>query len=71
MYKGKAFRVSDLMRVSRGTPEPLQPREIGQRVRLNSGGPEMLVVDVGYGNRMVTAAWAKGEITVPAVCLTT
>lgn len=65
----RTFRVSDLVRVSRATPAPLQPKQIGQRVRLNSGGPEMLVVDVGYGGGMVTAAYCFGEITVPAACL--
>lgn len=61
------FRVSDLVRVSRATPPAFRPSEIGQRVRLNSGGPEMLVVDIDSG--MVTAALPSGEITVPAECL--
>jgi uncharacterized protein YodC (DUF2158 family) len=63
------FRVSGLIRLAKATPPELQPKRIGQRVRLNSGGPEMLVVDIGYGGGMVTAAWHDGELTVPAACL--
>ena len=60
------FRVSDLVRaLHAAVPAPA----IGRRVRLNSGSPEMLVVDFVYGGGMVTAAYPGGEITVPAPCL--
>jgi uncharacterized protein YodC (DUF2158 family) len=68
MHEG-TFRVTDLALVSRSTPLALQPRRLGQRVRLNSGGPDMLVVEIGYGGGMVTAAYSDGEITVQAACL--
>jgi uncharacterized protein YodC (DUF2158 family) len=46
------------------------PLRLGDRVRLNSGGPESLVVDVG---EQVTIAWQDGSATreyrLPRACL--
>ena len=46
---------------------------IGTKVRLASGGPEMLVVDVDVAGAKATCAWATGhsvgEHTFPTVCL--
>ena len=66
MHEG-VFHVSDLMLIRAGTPPDLQPRQIGQNVRLNSGGPVMLVVDVD--GMTITVAYLDGELTIPAACL--
>lgn len=34
---------------------------IGERVRLNRGGPEMLVVDLDLARSTIVAAWKKGD----------
>jgi hypothetical protein len=39
---------------------------LGERVRLNSGGPIGLVVDT---DELVTIAWPGGEATFPPECL--
>jgi hypothetical protein len=39
---------------------------LGERVRLNSGGPIGLVVEAG---ELVTIAWPGGEATFPPECL--
>jgi hypothetical protein len=39
---------------------------LGERVRLNSGGPIGLVVETG---ELVTIAWPGGEATFPPECL--
>lgn len=48
-----------------GTRERLH---IGDLVRLNSGGPSMVVVD--FHGQNITAAISEYEITVPRPCLT-
>lgn len=42
---------------------------IGTRVRLASGGPVMLVVDIHPELMAVTVAWQYGEAIFPIVCL--
>lgn len=42
---------------------------IGTRVRLASGGPEMLVVDLDPVRWRVLAAWNGGEAWFLVVCL--
>jgi hypothetical protein len=42
------------------------PLNLGERVRLNSGGPIGLVVETG---ELVTIAWPGGEATFPPECL--
>jgi hypothetical protein len=48
-----------------------RPLNIGNNVRLNSGGPEMLVVEIDGDN--VTVGYNKPgqacEYTIPAVCV--
>lgn len=39
---------------------------LGERVRLNNGGPIGLVVETG---ELVTIAWPTGEATFPVECL--
>lgn len=41
---------------------------IGQRVRLASGGPIMVVVDFDPIALTLTCAWPGGEMTAPIVC---
>jgi len=46
------------------------PLRIGDRVQLNSGGPESLVVDLDNGT--VTIAWPNGkssEAVFPRICV--
>jgi preprotein translocase subunit YajC len=40
---------------------------IGDRVRLNSGGPVGLVVDTDDSNQ-ITVAWGRQEVTFPSIC---
>jgi uncharacterized protein YodC (DUF2158 family) len=46
---------------------------IGTRVRLASGGPDMLVVDMHPADAAVTCAWLNGrqvgEYRFPSLCL--
>jgi hypothetical protein len=42
---------------------------IGTRVRLASGGPDMLVVDLDSVRWCALAAWDGGEAWFPVVCL--
>lgn len=42
------------------------PLTLGERVRLNSGGPIGLVVETG---ELVTVAWPAGEAKFPPKCL--
>lgn len=42
---------------------------IGTKVRLASGGPEMLVVDLRPATFEVLCAWADGEEWFKVVCL--
>jgi uncharacterized protein YodC (DUF2158 family) len=42
---------------------------LGTRVRLASGGPVMLVVDIHPETMSVTCAWHGGEAVFPVVCL--
>lgn len=42
---------------------------LGSRVRLASGGPAMLVVDLHPVHGAVTVAMGSEEITLPSVCL--
>jgi hypothetical protein len=48
-----------------GESRPM-PLNLGERVRLNSGGPTGLVVETG---ELVTIAWPGGEATFPPECL--
>ena len=41
---------------------------VGSLVRLNSGSPRMMVVDLD-GEGSVTVAWEQGEASFPAACL--
>jgi hypothetical protein len=63
--RSKGFRASDLERVTPAGPAP--ELAIGDRVRLNSGGPRGLVVDLDGPE--VTVAWGRTESVLPAVCL--
>lgn len=42
---------------------------IGTKVRLASGGPEMIVVDLRPGTLEVLCAWPDGEAWFKVVCL--
>jgi hypothetical protein len=58
---------SDLLLERRWTGESRRiPLNLGERVRLNSGGPIGLVVETG---ELVTIAWPTGEATFPPECL--
>ena len=65
--KVRYFTGNDLHLERRWTGEsrPL-PLNLGERVRLNSGGPIGLVVETG---ELVTIAWPGGEATFPPECL--
>lgn len=67
----RAFRAAGLHLVE-GVPVPLPALAIGMAVRLASGGPGMIVVDLAPG-RDITAAWRSGGVAVehafPAACL--
>jgi uncharacterized protein YodC (DUF2158 family) len=75
MFKSAEFDPSELISMGKAewfrVPGDL-PFRIGTRVRLNSGSPEMLVVD-REDNGDVTCTWnnksgAEEEITGPEVC---
>lgn len=53
------FRVSDLRLVAKAPPPDIPPLGVGDRCRLNSGGPAMIIVDVTSG--CVVAAYRSGE----------
>ena len=58
---------SDLLLERRWTDESRRVSlNLGERVRLNSGGPIGLVVETG---ELVTIAWPGGEATFPPECL--
>jgi uncharacterized protein YodC (DUF2158 family) len=57
--RASTFRVSDLVVVADAPPPDNPSLRIGDRCRLNSGGPLMTVVDVDGGH--VTASWRDGE----------
>jgi hypothetical protein len=65
--KVRYFTGNDLHLERRWTGEsrPI-PLNLGERVRLNSGGPIGLVVETG---ELVTIAWPGGEATFPPECL--
>ena len=64
--KRKASPAGDLALLAR-RHGPVTRFAIGDAVTLNSGGPRLLVVDLGAG---VTVATAEQEMTLPAECLT-
>jgi len=48
--------------------DPREPKlRIGDRIRLNSGGPVGLVVEIDSTG--ITLAWPGGETTLPAACV--
>jgi hypothetical protein len=58
---------SDLLLERRWTGESRRVSlNLGERVRLNSGGPIGLVVETG---ELVTIGWQGGEATFPPECL--
>lgn len=62
------FLAEDVRLVKRFAPDPT-PLAIGDRVRLNSGGPAGLVVDLLTEDR-VLVAWRSGlELRLYRVCL--
>lgn len=54
----RKFHVSDLVLVSPAPAPDMPPLAVGDRCRLNSGGPDMLVVDATAD--AVVVAWADG-----------
>jgi uncharacterized protein YodC (DUF2158 family) len=72
----KQYDASDLIQIAPAesfrVPGDL-PLTIGNRVRLNSGGPTMLIVDAPM-NGNITCAWKDAfgevsEISMPEACL--
>jgi hypothetical protein len=66
----RRFSLSDLVLVAPASDfnDPREPPlVIGNRVRLNSGGPVMLVV--GVDADLITAAWPGGEAVFPRPCV--
>ncbi len=69
----KSFNVADLILVTDVTDfqNDCEPQlRLGDVVRLNSGGPNMLIVDLD-GSGQVTAAYHDDEVyevTLPTVC---
>lgn len=66
--------VESLRLVARGSQQQCvhePPVGVGTVVRLNSGGPRMLVVDVGGEDVMVSWRTSEGvqETTLPRVCV--
>jgi uncharacterized protein YodC (DUF2158 family) len=71
MTHRKAFALSELVVVSRAKAHD-KPLCLGDRVKLNSGSPLMLVVDAS--DDVVTTAWrdesgSSHEDSFPAICL--
>jgi hypothetical protein len=65
--KVRFITASDLLLERRWTGESRRVAlNLGERVRLNSGGPIGLVVETG---ELVTIAWPGGEATFPPECL--
>ena len=65
--KVRCTTASDLLLERRWTGESRRVSlNLGERVRLNSGGPIGLVVETG---ELVTIAWPSGEATFPPECL--
>lgn len=65
MKRSGRFASDDLIRIDSATP-PGEWAAFGDRVVLNSGGPELLVVDCVDVNLVV--AGPEGEWTLPAAC---
>ena len=65
----RTFRTSELVLIARATKD--EPLTVGDRVRLNSGGPYGLVVDLAGAE--ATIAWKINERieehTLSRVCL--
>lgn len=67
MFHRDSFRPSDLIVAKRATASTLLP--LGSFVRLNSGGPLGIVLQVDCRDR-ATVHWLTGERScVPDVCL--
>ena len=65
--KVRCTNASELLWEPRWTGESRRVSlNLGERVRLNSGGPIGLVVETG---ELVTIAWPGGEATFPPECL--
>jgi hypothetical protein len=65
--KVRRTTASDLLLERRWTDESRRVfLNLGERVRLNSGGPIGLVVETG---ELVTIAWPSGESTFSPECL--
>lgn len=70
MHSGR-FRISDLRLVGRPPPPDVPPLAMGERCRLNSGGPALLVVDVNGDD--LTLSWQHeetvSETVLPRCCV--
>lgn len=69
--KRQAFRLAALRLVAKAPPPDDPPLAVGDRCRLNSGGPICLVVDAAED--LVTIAWKSGEtadeFALPRACI--
>ena len=64
----RSFRAHDLMLVA-PAPSDQSPLAIGEMVRLNSGGPSLMVVDTEGASVTVAANGGAEEHLLPRVCV--
>jgi hypothetical protein len=64
--KRKAFKITDLVVVGHHEPWPIN---IGCCVRLNSGGPVGVVLELSRGKATVWWSGVEGRHELPACCL--
>lgn len=71
MMRNGMFKASDLRLVESAAPADSPPLIVGEVCRLNSGSPDLLVVDVS--DRTVTVAWPESsdvrEHEFPRACV--